>query len=223
MTVPPIILLSVWEQSSSSTGNNASQPQTSSAPTVLPTAPPTSLSLSPSRQFYTSLLCLSLFPFFSSVFSPLIFIKPPLQPTFLESHACMWQCFLWHLPLCYVVCNYRLCAQPKSPTVLQWKGSQWGLLALSQSEFGLCDCIIMPIPRVSICISCCLVDSIWVGSIRERRKEEQSERGKGLFAQPAPATIVLVLKWMRSGQVHIYEFFTAPATCSMQLLHFRPT
>lgn len=114
MTVPPIILLSVWEQNSSSTGNNASQPQTSSAPTVLPTAPPTSLSLSPSRQFYTSLLCLSLFPFFSSVFASQIFIKPPLQPTFLESHACMWQCFLWHLPLCYVVCNYRLCSAKES-------------------------------------------------------------------------------------------------------------
>lgn len=45
--VPPVILLSVWEQSSSSASDNAGQPQTCSTPTNLPKAPPFSLSPSP--------------------------------------------------------------------------------------------------------------------------------------------------------------------------------
>lgn len=161
MTVPPVTLLSVWEQSSRS--DNGSQPQTCRTPRNFPEAPPSSLSPYPPRQ-----LCISptlpIFFFPSSVSASLAPITLP-KSTFLMPLACMWLCSSMALPLCGVVCNYSSTVCSAKDSSSPWvKGVPVGAPGPSRRGFGLCSCIIMPIPLASICVSCCLFGSIWVGS-----------------------------------------------------------
>lgn len=183
MTVPPVTLLSVWEQSSSSsTSDNAGLPQTPSTPTNLPKAPPSSLY--PSRQFCisTTLPIFFFFPCFSCFVSAPLALITLTKSTFLMPLVCMRLCSSIVLPLCGVVCNYSSTVCSAKDSFSPWvKGVPVGAPGPSRRGFGLCGCVIMPIPLVSICVSCCLFGPIWVGSIR-LKGERGRVRGGGTAA-----------------------------------------
>lgn len=163
MTVPQVTLLSVWEQSSSSTSDNNARPASNLQHTYKSPQSSAFLCLLSPVLFLNFFASLFLALSFSYVFAPLALIAIT-KSTFLMLHACMWLCSSMALLLCgvaTVVCNYSSTVCSAKDFSSPWeKGVPVGAPGPSRRGFGLCGCVIMPIPLVSICVSCCLFGPI---------------------------------------------------------------
>jgi len=86
------------------------------------------------------------------------------------------------LQLRHVVYNYsstvRSAKDSYRPRV---EGVPMGVPGPSQRRLGLCGCVIMPVPLVSICASCCLLSSVRWEHQAQKRKGRKREGGAAAF------------------------------------------
>lgn len=177
VSVPPLVLLSVREQSRSSASDSSGQLQNlqHTNATNLPEVSP----------FLFAFLAVVRLWYFASYLSHSPSVSAPLAPpTSIKFHllcaSCSYVVVLLYGFASYSVIKAPLCAQPR--TAVFWvKGVPVGAPGPSQRGFGLCGYVIMRISLVSICLCCCFLVLIWVGCFRLKGEETEPELEGGFF------------------------------------------